>query len=74
MRRSPYLRAMRGVLDDADAAKARVDSLIKGQKVDTSDVAAQLAADRYWRRADQSANRVNIRRSGQRRPLVFHDI
>lgn len=50
--------AMRGVLDDADAAKAKVDSLVKGQKVDTSDVAAQLAADRYWRRAERTLDAI----------------
>lgn len=43
--------ALDGAKAHADAAKGKVDSAVKGQRVDTSDVAAQLAADRYWQRA-----------------------
>ena len=43
---------------DADAAKAKVDDLVSGQKVDASDVAAQLAADRYWRRAERTLDSI----------------
>ncbi|OBI90966.1 hypothetical protein A9X00_18240 [Mycobacterium sp. 1245805.9] len=42
----------------ADAAGAKVDGAVKGQRVDTSDVAAQLAADRFWRRAERTLESI----------------
>jgi hypothetical protein len=51
----PVLAAVQA---EADAANKKADDLIKGQKVDTSDVAAQLAADRYWRRAERTLDAI----------------
>jgi hypothetical protein len=51
----PVLDAVRA---DADAAKAKVDGLVSDQKVDASDVAAQLAADRFWRRTERTLDNI----------------
>lgn len=45
--------ALAAVDADVADAQAKVDAAVKGQKVDTGDVAAQLAADRYLRRLDR---------------------
>jgi hypothetical protein len=50
--------ALDAVKADADAAKAKVNDLVKGQKVDASDVAAQLAAERLWRRRERTLNAI----------------
>lgn len=42
----------------ADEAQATVDAAVKGQKVDTRDVAAQLAADRFWRRTERTLDSI----------------
>jgi hypothetical protein len=42
----------------ADEAQAKVDTAVNGQKVDASDVAAQLAADRFWRRTERTLDSI----------------
>jgi hypothetical protein len=42
----------------ADEAQAKVDAAVKGQRVDTTDVAAQLAADRFWRRTERTLDSI----------------
>jgi hypothetical protein len=49
--------AMRGVLDDSDAASKRVADLINGQRVG-DDVASQIAAQRYWARAQRTLDSI----------------
>jgi hypothetical protein len=44
---APALDAMKA---DADAAQAKADALVWGQKVDPTDVAAQLVAQAFWNR------------------------
>ena len=50
--------ALDAVKADANAAQAKVSDLVKGQKVDASDVAAQLAADRFWRRTERTLDSI----------------
>jgi hypothetical protein len=50
--------ALDEVAAERDAAQAAVDAAVKGQKVDSTDVAAQLAADRYWRRTERTLDSI----------------
>jgi hypothetical protein len=42
----------------ADEAQAKVDAAVKAPKVDTTNVAAQLAADRFWRRTERTLDSI----------------
>ncbi|OMC19687.1 hypothetical protein A5738_15070 [Mycobacterium colombiense] len=52
---SPALEAARAHTDEA---QAKVDAAVKGQKVDATDVAGQLAADRFWRRTERTLDAI----------------
>jgi hypothetical protein len=51
----PTLDAARAYADEADQ---KVKAAVKGQKVDTTDVAAQFAADRFWRRTERTLDAI----------------
>ncbi|OBI40893.1 hypothetical protein A5708_24780 [Mycobacterium colombiense] len=59
---SDAAQALKPALDaaraHADEAQATVDAAVKGQRVDTTDVAAQLAADRFWRRTERTLDSI----------------
>lgn len=54
--------ALKPALDAAKAhaaeAQAKLDAAVSGQKVDASDVAAQLAAERFWRRTERTLDSI----------------
>jgi hypothetical protein len=50
--------ALDEVAAERDAAQAAVDAAVKGQRVDATDVAAQLAAERFWRRTERTLDSI----------------
>lgn len=50
--------ALDAVNADVAAAQAKVDAAVAGQRVDRTDVAAQLSADRFWRRTERQLDAI----------------